>query len=63
VSPAAPSQTPGPTALWHTYRNERYGFNFEYSSDYEDPAYKDLCGLQASEHGTILTVRLPVHRR
>ena len=62
-TPSASSQTPAPPALWNTYRNKLYGFTFEYPSAYEDPAYKDLCGLQASEHGTILAVRLPVQRR
>ena len=55
---AAPSQTQTSTAaLWKTYRNETYGFSFEYPAIYDEPAYRDSCGLKENSEGIRLGLR------
>ncbi len=55
-SPQAPfTQTLIPvdnsSALWKTYRNDVYGFTFEYPAIYDEAAYSDTCGIKPSDAG------------
>ncbi len=60
-----PAITPFPnsftsTILWDTYQNDLYGFSFEFPAVYEEPAYKDLCGLKENETGIHLGQRIDI---
>ncbi len=37
--------------VWSTYRNDTYGFTFEYPAAYDNASYKDSCGIKESNDG------------
>lgn len=39
------------SALWKTYRNDVYGFTFEYPAIYDEVPYSDTCGIKTSDAG------------
>ena len=57
-APEIASPTPATTVTsdiaWKTYQNGTYGFTFEYPAIYDEPAYKDSCGLKESSDGVQL---------
>jgi hypothetical protein len=50
-----PAPTAEPTIQWATYRNDTYGFSFEYPADYDNPPYD--CGPQEDGSGGIVLGR------
>lgn len=60
--PAAPSATPNPSTsvTWNTYRNDAYGFTFEYPAIYDETSYKDSCGIKESNDGIHLGHQIDV---
>jgi hypothetical protein len=55
AAPAPPAKTqesvkpPAQATTWKIYHNKQYGFSFEYPAIYDEPSYREACGLHLDD--------------